>query len=82
MGLVGTVEDKADLPDKIFKDCQMCPRLHRCDEVAMVRGRIPRMSILGARQEAQHTTHERSRGKCRTAGRAKACMALRPCEAP
>src|SRR6476619_292263 len=48
-----TVEDKADLPDKIFKDCQLCPRLHRCDEVAMVRGRIPRMSILGARHEAQ-----------------------------
>ena len=48
-----TVEDKADLPDKIFKDCQICPRLHRCDEVAMVRGRIPRMSILGARAEAQ-----------------------------
>jgi amino-acid N-acetyltransferase len=48
-----TVEDKADLPDKIFKDCQICPRLHRCDEVAMVRGRIPRMSILGARHEAQ-----------------------------
>jgi len=48
-----TVEDKAELPDKIFKDCQMCPRLHRCDEVAMVRGRIPRMSILGPREEAQ-----------------------------
>ena len=48
-----TVEDKADLPDKIFKDCQMCPRLHRCDEVAMVRGRIPRVSILGVRSEAQ-----------------------------
>jgi amino-acid N-acetyltransferase len=31
----------------------MCPRLHRCDEVAMVRGRIPRMSILGPREEAQ-----------------------------
>ena len=48
-----TVEDKSELPDKIFKDCQMCPRLHRCDEVAMVRGRIPRMSILGPRDEAQ-----------------------------
>jgi hypothetical protein len=46
-----TVEDKSELPDKIFKDCQMCPRLHRCDEVAMVRGRIPRMSILGPRDE-------------------------------
>ena len=48
-----TVEDKAELPDKIFKDCQSCPRLHRCDEVAMVRGRIPRISILGPREEAQ-----------------------------
>ena len=48
-----TVEDKSELPDKIFKDCQNCPRLHRCDEVAMVRGRIPRISILGPRLEAQ-----------------------------
>ena len=48
------MEDKSELPDKIFKDCQSCPRLHRCDEVAMVRGRIPRMSILGpARARAQ-----------------------------
>jgi amino-acid N-acetyltransferase len=27
--------------------------LHRCDEVAMVRGRIPRVSLLGQREEAQ-----------------------------
>ena len=47
------VEDRTALPDKIFKDCQTCPRLHRCDEVAMVRGRIPRISILGPRIEAQ-----------------------------
>jgi len=47
------VEDKADLPDKVFKDCQTCPRLHRCDEVAMVRGKIPKMSILGPKQEAR-----------------------------
>jgi amino-acid N-acetyltransferase len=47
------VEDKADLPDKIFKDCQNCPRLSRCDEVAMVRGRIPRISILGPKDEAR-----------------------------
>ncbi len=47
------VEDKTELPDKIFKDCQACPRLHRCDEVAMVRGRIPRVSILGPRIEAE-----------------------------
>jgi amino-acid N-acetyltransferase len=30
-----------DLPDKIFKDCLACPRLHRCDEVPMVYGRAP-----------------------------------------
>jgi amino-acid N-acetyltransferase len=47
------IEDKTELPDKIFKDCQNCPRLHRCDEVAMVRGRIPRISILGPKIEAQ-----------------------------
>ena len=47
-----TVEDKSELPDKIFKDCQICPRLHRCDEVAMVRGRIPRISILGPRDRS------------------------------
>ena len=47
------VEDKTDLPDKIFKECQSCPRLHRCDETAMVRGRLPRISILGPRREAE-----------------------------
>ena len=52
-----TVEDKSELPDKIFKDCQSCPRLHRCDEVAMVRGRIPRVSLLGPREEAQQLVH-------------------------
>jgi amino-acid N-acetyltransferase len=52
-----TVDDKAELPDKIFKDCQNCRRLHRCDEVAMVRGRIPRVSILGDRQEALELVH-------------------------
>jgi len=32
------------LPDKINKDCVNCPRFHRCDEVAMVRGEIPSYS--------------------------------------
>jgi amino-acid N-acetyltransferase len=27
-----------DLPDKIFKDCLACPRLHCCDEVPMIYG--------------------------------------------
>jgi amino-acid N-acetyltransferase len=42
------VEDRAALPDKIY-----CPRLYRCDEVAMARGQIPRVSILGTRIEAE-----------------------------
>ena len=47
------VEDRAALPDKIYKDCQNCPRLYRCDEVAMARGQLPRVSILGTRQAAE-----------------------------
>ena len=47
------VEDRAAIPDKVFKDCQNCPRLQRCDEVAMVRGRVPRVSILGPKIEAE-----------------------------
>lgn len=42
-----TAEDRTALPDKIYKDCQKCPRLHACDEVAMVRGPLPRVAVLG-----------------------------------
>ena len=34
------------LPDKIYKDCHACPRIHRCDEVARVRGSLPNFAIL------------------------------------
>jgi amino-acid N-acetyltransferase len=37
---------REDLPDKINKDCCVCPRYHNCDEVAMVRGELPRFAIL------------------------------------
>ncbi len=37
---------REDLPDKLYKDCHVCPRLHRCDEVAMVRGELPSFAIL------------------------------------
>lgn len=37
---------REDLPDKINKDCCVCPRLHCCDEVAMVRGELPKVTIL------------------------------------
>lgn len=46
------VEDRTALPDKIYKDCQTCPRLYKCDEVAMVRGQVPKVSILGPRSGA------------------------------
>jgi len=48
-----TVEDRTALPDKIFKDCQNCPRLYRCDEIAMARGEVPRVSILGPKLQAE-----------------------------
>jgi amino-acid N-acetyltransferase len=47
------VEDRAALPDKIYKDCQVCPRLHRCDEVAMAHGVLPDVSILGPREPVE-----------------------------
>jgi len=37
---------REDLPDKLHKDCCNCPRLHCCDEVAMVRGELPKFAIL------------------------------------
>ena len=37
---------REDLPDKIHKDCCVCPRFHYCDEVAMVRGELPKFAML------------------------------------
>jgi amino-acid N-acetyltransferase len=41
-----TAVQREDIPDKISKDCCVCPRYHNCDEVAMVRGEVPKFSIL------------------------------------
>jgi len=41
-----TVAQRDDIPDKLYKDCHACPRLHRCDEVAMYRGELPTFAIL------------------------------------
>jgi amino-acid N-acetyltransferase len=41
------VADREAMPDKIYKDCQTCPRLYACDEVAMVRGPLPKVAMLG-----------------------------------
>lgn len=38
------------LPDKIYKDCANCPRIHACDEIAMARGVLPDTAILGPAQ--------------------------------
>src|SRR5215475_9388250 len=40
------VVQREDIPDKMYKDCHACPRLHCCDEVAMVRGELPKFAIL------------------------------------
>jgi len=42
------IAERTEMPDKIYKDCQNCPRLNACDEVAMVRGPMPRISVLGS----------------------------------
>ena len=41
------VAKREELPDKIYKDCVKCPKLHACDEIAMVRGELPSFAILG-----------------------------------
>ncbi|GAC1644265.1 MAG: N-acetyltransferase [Acidobacteriaceae bacterium] len=38
--------NREDLPDKIYKDCQRCPRQTACDEIAMYRGELPTFAIL------------------------------------
>ncbi len=41
-----TVVDKELLPDKMYKDCLRCPRLHACDEIAMYLGELPENTVL------------------------------------
>ena len=40
------VAQREELPDKIYTDCVNCPKLHACDEIAMVRGELPKFAIL------------------------------------
>jgi amino-acid N-acetyltransferase len=37
---------REDLPDKVRKDCCVCPRYTCCDEVAMIKGELPKFAIL------------------------------------
>jgi amino-acid N-acetyltransferase len=41
-----SVVRREDIPDKLYKDCCLCPKLHFCDEVAMIRGEAPTFAIL------------------------------------
>jgi amino-acid N-acetyltransferase len=41
-----SLAQREDLPDKMRKDCWVCPRYHCCDEVAMIRGELPKFAIL------------------------------------
>lgn len=57
-GKMGFVEARReDLPDKIYKDCLNCPKLHACDEVAMLRGQLPEFAILEPRTERRPLYH-------------------------
>ena len=41
-----TIVEKELLPDKMYKDCLRCPRLHACDEIAMYMGELPEKTVL------------------------------------
>lgn len=41
---------RGQLPDKVYKDCVNCPRLNDCDEIAMIRGKLPDLSRLEPRR--------------------------------
>lgn len=41
-----SLAEREDLPDKMYKDCLGCPKLHCCDEIAMVRGELPKYAFL------------------------------------
>jgi amino-acid N-acetyltransferase len=41
-----SIVQREDIPDKLYKDCCICPKLNCCDEVAMVRGDVPTFAIL------------------------------------
>ena len=45
--------EKESLPDKAYRDCQFCPKLHACDEIAMVRGELPNFAILAPNEKVE-----------------------------
>jgi amino-acid N-acetyltransferase len=52
---LGFVEvERTALPDKIYKDCANCPRINACDEIAMARGVLPEVAVLGPARVEGH----------------------------
>jgi amino-acid N-acetyltransferase len=49
------VVDRKRVPEKFYKDCQLCPRLHACDEIAMAMGEL---SARGATAPLRHGIRE------------------------
>ena len=47
-----TVVEKELLPDKMYKDCLRCTRLHACDEIAMYMGQLPEKTVLATSPHA------------------------------
>lgn len=53
------VAERTRIPDKLYKDCQFCPRQNACDEIAMIRGELPTFAILSPPSSAQRARLER-----------------------
>jgi amino-acid N-acetyltransferase len=47
------IVNRDDLPDKALKDCHKCPKLHCCDEIAMLIGEIPPKELAQPIENAQ-----------------------------
>ena len=45
--------EKEALPDKALKDCVRCPRQNACDEIAMYKGALPRITALRRNRNPQ-----------------------------
>jgi amino-acid N-acetyltransferase len=45
-GMGFQIAERTAIPDKLYKDCVNCPRIHNCDETAMYRGELPSVAIL------------------------------------
>jgi len=54
---------KERLPDKLYKDCRTCRNRKDCDEVALVRGRLPKFASLEAEPEKKRAPRRKGAKK-------------------